>query len=240
MQMSAHLQDFSNLSAAILVGGLGTRLRAVVADRQKVLAEVNSRPFLTYILDQLASFGIQNVVLCTGYHAEQVNEIIGNAYKSLRIEYSVENIPLGTAGAIRQALPLLKSDPFLVLNGDSFCEFSLASLWDLHQKSQAKATLLLHKAEDTSRYGQVEIDSKGQVQLFVEKKESGGCGWINAGVYLISRSLIQRIEPGKNISIEKDIFPNWIGQGLFGFQGQGRFLDIGTPESYALADQFFR
>jgi D-glycero-alpha-D-manno-heptose 1-phosphate guanylyltransferase len=240
MQMSVHLQDFSNLSAAILVGGFGTRLRAVVADRQKVLAEVNNRPFLSYILDQLASSGIQNVVLCTGYHAEQVKEIIGNTYKSLQIDYSVEDIPLGTAGAIRQALPILKSDPFLVLNGDSFCEFSLASLWDFHQESHARATLLLQEVEDTSRYGRVEVDSNGEVKQFIEKNERGGRGWINAGVYLLNQSLIQRIEPGKNISIEKDIFPNWIGQGLFGFQGQGRFLDIGTPESYALADQFFR
>src|SRR5437899_2628493 len=111
----------NSLSAAILVGGLGTRLRGIVADRPKVLAEVRGRPFLAYLLDQLVASGFQDVVLCTGYRSEQVKEVFGDGYGPLRIVYSEETVPLGTAGALRLALPLLQSETILVMNGDSFC-----------------------------------------------------------------------------------------------------------------------
>src|SRR2546426_1458133 len=123
--MSERLEQ---LTAAILVGGLGTRLRAVVADRQKVLAPVAGRPFLEQLLDQLTAAGLKRVVLCTGHKAEQVEQTIGREYRGMSIGYSREPEPLGTAGAFRQALSLLDTDPVLACNGDSFCEVDLLAL----------------------------------------------------------------------------------------------------------------
>src|SRR5882724_6146944 len=118
-------ESLEHIPAAILVGGLGTRLRTAVPDRQKVVAPVGGRPFVFRLLDQLADAGLQRVVLCTGYKAEQVAELVGTAYRGLSISYSTEPMSLGTAGALRQTLPLLDSDTVLAMNGDSFCEINL-------------------------------------------------------------------------------------------------------------------
>src|SRR5687768_5619957 len=117
--------NLSHLTAVILAGGLGTRLRSVISDRPKVLARVLDRPFLTYLLDQLAAAGLNYVILCTGYLGEQVKAEFGTSYSSLRLAYSQEMVPLGTAGALQLALSLIPSETVLVLNGDSFCEVDL-------------------------------------------------------------------------------------------------------------------
>src|SRR5689334_3321740 len=119
------MHDFQSHTAAILVGGLGTRLRSLIADRPKPLAEVHGRPFLIYLLDQLAAAGLHEIVLCSGYRAEQIEAALGDHYKALNLHYSQETELLGTAGALRLALPLLKSNTVVVLNGDSMCECDL-------------------------------------------------------------------------------------------------------------------
>ena len=117
----------ANTTAVILAGGLGTRLRDAVANRPKVLAKVGPRPFLSYLLNQLAAAGIRHVVLCTGYMGQMVREAFGSKYRTMTLEYSLEPAPIGTAGALRLALPLLRSDPVLVMNGDSYCEADLGA-----------------------------------------------------------------------------------------------------------------
>ncbi|HXG51077.1 MAG TPA: HAD-IIIA family hydrolase [candidate division Zixibacteria bacterium] len=232
------VSGLADVTGVILAGGLGTRLRSIVADRPKVLAEVCGRPFLAYLLDRLSGAGLRNIVISTGYLGEQIERAFGNCYRNLRLVYSREARPLGTGGALRLALPLLDSDPVLVLNGDSCCDADLHSFWRSHVARQARATLLLVRAEDMGRYGSVECGDDGQVTAFREKGR-GGEGWISAGVYLIDRSLIEEISAGETVSLETDVFPGWIGCGLFAYRGSGRFIDIGTPESFAAAERFF-
>jgi len=227
------------VAAAILAGGLGIRFRQVLGDRPKVLAEVRGRPFLQYLLDQLASCGIRSVVLCTGHLGDQIESYFGDSYGSLRLTYSRETSPLGTAGALRLALPHFQSDSVLVLNGDSYCKSDLHSFWSWHCEQTAVATLLLVERPDTKRYGRVQIDEKGHILTFEEKHNREGGGWINAGIYLFSHRFLRSIPESSPVSLEREILPLWIGKGLHGYKTDGEFIDIGTPGSYWLAEKFF-
>lgn len=226
--------------AAILAGGLGTRLKNVVSDRPKALACVAGRPFLAHQFEQLASAGVRRVVLCTGHRAEQVSSAFGDRYGELRLDYSHERTPLGTGGALRLALPLLASDNVLVLNGDSYCEADLLAFARWHFTRQAGASMLLTHVDDMSRFGRVTFDPEGAIVGFEEKGAHHGAGWINAGVYLIRRSWLYDVAGDRPVSLEREVFPSWIGRGFCGYASEGRFIDIGTPESYAAADEVLR
>ncbi|MGK7903148.1 MAG: nucleotidyltransferase family protein [Hormoscilla sp.] len=233
------VQELADTQAAILAGGMGTRLRSVVADRPKVLAKVGDRPFLAYLLDRLAAAGIAEVVLCIGYLGTQVQTTFGDTYKNLNLVYSQESSPLGTAGALRLALPLLKSESVLVMNGDSFCDVSFQEFWARHCIKKAEVTLALTKVPDTRRYGRVQVDTDGKVLSFEEKGNSSGAGWINAGIYLLQRQQLSEIPSTGSVSLEREMLPTWIRTGVYSYQANGRFIDIGTPESYAQAEEFF-
>ncbi len=226
-----------HVTAAILAGGQGTRLRAVVADRQKVVAPVAGRPFLYRLLDQLADAGVRRIIICTGYQSGQVSDAFGETYRDIELRYSAEAEPLGTAGALRQALPLLDSDPILALNGDSFCETELPSLLAAHQ---SQATIVVREVPDTTQSGRVEFDTTGAVTSFIEKGQTTGSGWISAGVYLLNLEVLASVPVGRAVSIEREVFPVLVGRGLRVFRTDGRFLDIGTPESYANAQRYFK
>ncbi len=228
------------IDALILAGGLGTRLRSIMPDRPKVLAPVGERLFLSYILEQLIESGIQHAVLCTGYLGDRVQVSFGDHYGSMSLAYSRESMPLGTAGAIRFAESLLESNPVLVMNGDSYCQADLDKFCQWHIEKHSKATLLLAHVLDTKRYGQVKTDQNGALVRFVEKDGGHGPGWINAGVYLLDRDLVAAIPSGRAVSLEKEIFPDWIGRNIYGYQSEGRFLDIGIPEDYERAESFFQ
>lgn len=228
------------ITAVILAGGLGTRLRSEIADRPKALATVAGQPFLEHIFDQLSSFGISQIVLCTGYMAEQIESLYGTTYKGLSLSYSRETVLLGTGGAVRFALPLIATPLALILNGDSFCEFDLHALENFHQQHRAQASMVLTHVDDCSRFGSVVTQEDGRVTSFIEKSAAGGPGCINAGVYLVNRDLLTQIPPGRILSLEKDIFPNWIGHGFFGFRcDTSLFIDIGTPQSFRCAQSLF-
>lgn len=232
------VRNLSEITAVILAGGLGTRLRSKVSDRPKVLAEVQGRPFITYLLDQLWRSGIKKTILCIGYLGDQVRSVLGETYgKGISLAYSQEKEPFGTAGAIRLAFPLFDSNPLLVMNGDSFCKTSLEAFWAWHLDRKAKATILLTEMSDTQHYGQVDLDSNGRVIHFSEKDPLKGPGWINAGLYLIDQNLLNTIPPNRPVSLEEEMLPSWIGQGLYGFQSKGFFIDIGRPETYTLAER---
>ena len=230
---------FSDGTAVILAGGLGTRLRSVIADRQKVVVEINGRPFLTYLLDQLVDSEVQRAVLCTGYFGEQVQEVLGNSYQGLVLDYSQETAPMGTGGALRLALPLIRSSQVLVMNGDSFCDIDLIEFRNFHERAKAIGSLVLVHVPNTERFGRVEVNSKSRLISFLEKGRTTGSGWINAGIYLLKTELIPEIDLDKPTSLELTMFPQWINRGLMGYQSAGRFLDIGTPQSYAAAADFF-
>jgi len=240
----------SDVTGAILAGGLGTRLRSVVSDRPKVLASVRGKPFLAYLLDQLLAAGVGRVVLLTGYRGEQIEAEFGARYRGLSLAYSQESAPLGTAGALRFAADHLfpaatagttsAVDGVLVLNGDSYCDTDFAKFRAFHERERADASLVLAQVSDTSRFGKVETTASHRLQRFVEKQEAGGAGWINAGIYLLNRDLIEQIPAGRAVSIEREMFPQWLQDGcLLGFRSEGAFLDIGTPETYRAAEEFF-
>jgi len=228
-----------DITALILAGGLGTRLQSALPDCPKVLAPVAGRPFLSYLMDQLISTGFRHVILCTGYKGEQIRETFGDQYKELNIQYSQESEPLGTGGALRFVLSLIDADSALVTNGDSYVNCNLSDYLDWHFKNNFQASLLLTYVLDTSRYGRVEIGEDDRISKFDEKGASHGPGWINAGVYIFNRGLLESIPPGKPFSLEREFFPSLISRGLYGFRSEGAFIDIGMPESYALAEEFF-
>lgn len=231
---------WNDVTCVILAGGVGSRLRSVVSDRPKGLAEVNGRPFLAFLLDQLVAAGARRAVFSTGYLAPQIEEAFGDRHRGMGIGYSHETVPLGTGGGLRLAAETATSPTLLVLNGDSYCEVDLtAFLTDAvhHDRSPA---LVLSRQADTSRFGRVDHGSDGRITSFREKGESPGAGWINAGIYALPRGLVMAIPAGRPVSLEREVFPAWIGQGLRAFPSEGRFLDIGTPESYREASAFFR
>ena len=233
------LPSLASVTAAILVGGLGTRLRERVPDQPKALVEIAGRPFLSYQLDRLTAAGITTVVLCTGHRGEQIQQTFGSVYRDMQLRYSHEPTPLGTAGALRYALPLLTAEVVFAMNGDVFWEVDLEAFWRWHDRRGAEASIVLTRMPDTSRYGRVRVDRAGRVQGF-EEKSAGGPAWVNAGIYLLGRRVIARIPEGRPVSIEREVFPRLAGRGLCGYRSRGRFLDIGTPESYRMADAFIR
>lgn len=231
--------DLARIPVAILAGGLGTRLRPSIGDHAKVVAAVGGRPFLAHLLDQVAAAGFRDIVLCTGYRAEEV-EALGASHGPLRLRYSREAEPLGTGGALRLALPQLDGDDVLVLNGDSFCEVDLPAAWAWHRARGSEATLVAVEVADASRYGRVEIDASDRVVRFTEKQEDGRPGWINAGIYLLATRRIAALPSGRALSLERDALPEWAGGALYGYRVRGRFIDIGTPGAYSAASLFFR
>lgn len=226
-------------TAVILVGGAGTRLRSVVKNVPKPLAPVNGRPFLEYVLDQLSDHGIEKVVLCTGYMAPLVRETLGDSYRDLSLEYSIEQEALGTAGALTNASRLLGTERVLIMNGDSYCDIDLAAFDGFHTDTNARISIALTTVEDAGRYGAVSVDENNVITAFREKDPSTGPGWINSGIYILGEHVMDSLPSTTPLSLERDVFPGMIGNGLAGWCGGGRFIDIGIPEDYARAPEFF-
>ena len=225
--------------ALILVGGLGTRLRESLPRLPKVLAPVNGRPFLRYLLDQLEHAGVREVILCTGYRADQLQAEFERSPTTLTLKFSHEPHPLGTGGAVRQALDLIDADTFLILNGDTYLDAPLQPFLDWHRAQGFLGSLLLTHVADTARFGTVYTDTAGRIQAFREKEGQAVPGWINAGIYLLSRRLLEPLVSGQPYSLEKDLFPLWLKEGLGGYPVRASFLDIGTPETLLQASAFF-
>ena len=226
------------LAAVVLAGGMGTRLRSVVADLPKVLAPVAGRPFLTYLLDQIADAGIQRVVLSTGHMAEQFDSVIGDRYRDIEIVYAQEGQPLGTGGAIRFACGFADADQLLVMNGDSYCDADLSSYIDWHVDGANDVSLMLAKVNDSSRYGTVEIDAGGRITAFIEKRPESTPGYINAGLYLFRRAMLEQFPSGPS-SIERDVFPIWLRErSMMGWVTEAEFIDIGIPSDYERSHEF--
>jgi NDP-sugar pyrophosphorylase family protein len=232
--------SLDGVTAAILAGGLGTRLRSVIADRSKVLAPVAGAPFLSHLLKQLGRAGVHEAVLLLGYGASQVRAEFGDCQFGVNLSYSVETELLGTGGAVRLALPILRGKTLLVMNGDSYCNLDVNAFADYHLGHGGRVSLTLTWVEDASRFGRVALGPGGRITRFEEKRPLTAPGWINAGIYLIDRDLFEAVSPEAHISLERDLLPGWVSNhDVFGFRG-GEFIDIGVPESYAQAGAFFR
>jgi D-glycero-alpha-D-manno-heptose 1-phosphate guanylyltransferase len=230
--------DKKNIPAVLLVGGMGTRLRSVVPNAPKPLATVGDKSFLELLVKQLRSQGIHKLVFCTGYLADQIETYFGDGHKwDVEIQYSKELQPLGTAGAVKLAQPHLKNAvEFLVMNGDSFMEVDLDQLLQSHRERKAIASMAVRQVENAGRYGTVRLEGKNRVTGFIEKTGSDAPGVVNAGVYIFNQEIFQHIFDGPS-SLEKDVFPKLLGRGVYALEQQGVFIDIGTPEDYARAQE---
>jgi len=224
------------MKAVLLVGGLGTRLRSTVPELPKPLASVGDRPFLELLVRQLERQRIRDLVMCTGYLAEQIEEVFGNGRDfGTVIEYSKETVPLGTAGALKVAQRYVQDDPeFLVLNGDSFLEIDFNEFVDSHRKHGSVATMAVVPVKNASRYGTVQVQADGKVIRFAEKTGRDAPGIINAGVYVFGRTVFAHVPEGP-ASLEREVFPHLMEQGVYAAQQRGMFIDIGTPDDYARA-----
>ena len=216
--------------AFVLCGGPGTRLRPVLADRPKSMALISGTPFLQLLLDRLRSQGVGDVILGTGYMAEKIERYFGCGNKfAVRIRYSREHEPLGTGGALKLAEPLI-SDPVLVLNGDSYVEWSLVPMLELFTAKDAVLVVVVQAVADVTRYGSVALDHDGRITQFLEKGIRAGPGLINAGVYLVQKQIVRDLPAGGAISLESDVFPRLLDRGVYGLVCTGLFIDIGIPD----------
>jgi len=230
------------IDAVILAGGKGTRLRSIIPDLPKPLALINGKPFLDVLLAQLESFACVNrVVMAVGYKSDMIiNRYTDNPAYDFNILFSMEKDLLGTGGAIKQAISLTRSDDILVLNGDSYVEVNIGDFMAAHKRTNAFATIALKEAEDANRFGRVEIDEQKRVLLFKEKVKNKAPSFINAGMYLMKRDIFNDVEEGRVLSLEREILPQLVVSGVYGYVASGKFIDIGIPETYKIADKYLR
>lgn len=229
----------SGVDVAVLAGGLGTRIRAVLGDVPKVLAPVGGRPFLDHLLDWLRGQGARRVVLCLGHLADRVvAHLEANPPEGIEVVTAVEPEPLGTAGALRLARPLLRSDPVLAMNGDTFLEADLPAFVAGHVGEGADVSLLCVEVPSVARYGGVELDGRGRVARFVEKDPAAERpGLVSGGIYLFSAAALDRLAAGAGPSLERDFLEALAPGTIRAEVARGRFVDIGTPPSLRAAER---
>lgn len=225
------------MQAVILVGGEGTRLRPLTSTVPKPVVPLVDRPFISYMLEWLRRHGIDDVIMSCGFLASGVRNVLGDgsAY-GIKLRFVEEPDPRGTAGALKFAESML-DERFLMLNGDVLTDIDLSSQIAQHERTGATATLALVPVEDPSAYGLVHLHEDNSVRDFLEKPSSDAIdtNLISAGAYVLERSILELIEPDRNVSIEREVWPRLIGDGLYGFASDSYWLDIGTPERYLQA-----
>lgn len=226
--MSTELKD---IDVVILCGGLGTRLRSAVSDRPKALAKINDKTFLDVLIDDLLKHGFRNIILCVGFLKEQIIEHF-NYEKDYNILFSEEDTPLGTGGALKNARLLIKSDTFMVMNGDSICKLDFKELFDIHINKNAILSMVLTRSQDGNDYGNVVLDDSQNIISFKEKVDNKGECLINAGVYMMQKEIFSYVPDEANFSLEYDLFPKLITSECYGYIIENELLDIGTPERY--------
>lgn len=225
--------------AIVLAGGMGTRLRTVVSDVPKPMAPVNGRPFLAYVLDDLVTQGIERVILAVGYKREVIVEYFGIEYRGMELLYSVEEEPLGTGGAIKQAFDLVVGETAFVLNGDTYFNVSLSELDTFHEARSADMTLALKPMKDFDRYGTVIIDESEKILGFEEKQHRTE-GLINGGVYLFGKNIWVGPELAEKFSFETEILEGLYATRTFcGMVSDTYFIDIGIPTDYERSQHDF-
>jgi len=224
------------MKAVILVGGEATRLRPLTCNTPKIMVPVLNRPFLEHLVGYLKAHNIIDIVLAVGKAPEQIQDYFGDGNKlGVRITYSIENFPMGTAGAVKNAERFL-DDSFIVFNGDVFTDIDLSVMMRLHHKNRATASLALTPVDDPTIYGVVETDSQGRVKRFMEKpsRDKVTTNMINAGIYILEPDILTYITPDAFSMFEHDVFPPLLerGQAIYGYPFQDYWIDIGTPDKY--------
>ncbi len=229
-----------NLDAVILCGGLGKRLRSVIGDRPKPMAEIAGRPFLDILIGYAMTFGFRHFILCAGYKGSIIKEYYQRK-KNSRVEIIVsqEKRELGTAGALKKAQRLIRSSPFLVMNGDSLCRLDLLEFIRFYTEKKASFSMGLARSGSKSGndYGNVSIDSSDRIISFCEKAETKRNDLINSGIYLLSIDIFSMIPSGKKLSLEREVFPKIVKDRFYGYVTEEELIDIGTPDRYLAAQQ---
>ncbi len=220
------------MQALILAGGRGTRMRPLTDKIPKVLLPVGGRPFLFYLINFLKTQGVKEFILAVGYKAQKIKDYFGNGEKfGVKIVYSEEKKPLGTGGALKNAEKFIKHRDIFVLNGDIFIDVNIKKMTEFHKRMKLPITIGVCWVNDISRYGRVAINKKNVIMKFEEKEYIKEEGFINGGIYLINKKIIKDLPSNRNISLEKELFPQLIGQ-MAAFKIKGYFIDIGIPQDY--------
>jgi len=226
------------ITAIILAGGLGTRLRKAVPNLPKPMAPILDRPFLEYQMDYWIKQGVNHFVLSVGYMKEVVINHFGKSYNGTSIEYTVEEFPLGTGGGMLLAAQGMTS-PFLVLNGDTFIEVDLSELFKFHDKHNSEWTFSLFRKNQSNRYMGMDVNDNGEIVTLKSEIGEIGC-LVNGGVYLINPSVIDKLnyQGDKKVSLEDELLVDFMSSGgsLYGMECSGKFIDIGIPEDYRRAE----
>lgn len=223
------------MTAVVLAGGLGTRLRSVVKDIPKCMAPINGIPFLSFILRKLSLNGFKSVILAVGYLKDVIINTYGSTFENMKIQYSIEENPLGTGGAIFKAVNLVNDDYFFVLNGDTFFDLDFKLMF----KHKSNFLLASKKIEDVSRYGSLTVENN-TIKSFGEKGNIGS-GYINGGVYLINKNYLKSFSFPIKFSFEMDFLEIYVKLGEFHqFTSEGFFIDIGIPSDFKLAQNLLK
>ena len=226
--------------AIILCGGEGLRLRPVTGDAPKSMATVAGRPFLDLLFRQLRRYGYERAILAVGYKKDLISSALGAQACDLRLAYATEEAPLGTGGAMRNASHFLETEAALVMNGDSYTDVDIAVFVEAHRQSGADLSVVIVPVDGRNDVGSVLVDETWRITQFLEKKtQVAATSYINAGIYIVSKALLNDIPSGRQISLEKELFPRWLGSGRYlqAFLHKGNCVDIGTPERYEIAQQ---
>lgn len=241
------------MKGIIIAGGAGTRLRPLTYTRPKPLIPVVNRPFLEYQVALLKRHGIEEIIFCTNYMADKIAAHFGDGSAfGVTMRYAIEETPLGTAGAIRNAQNIAGRDTVVVLNGDVLTDFDISSIIRFHQDKNALVTLTLKEVPSPSPYGVIITDEDGRVLEFREPSEADkkkiagnpniqhtGVDYINAGIYVMEPEALDAIPTGRPVSVEREIYPRFLEEGrpIYGVAREGYWLDIGRPEQYRQATE---
>ncbi|MCX6355917.1 MAG: nucleotidyltransferase family protein [Candidatus Aureabacteria bacterium] len=230
---------FHTHDAIILAGGKGERLAAYLRGLPKPMVPVLGKPLLEWMIIRLRSAGFVNIILSVGYRREVITDYFKDGARwGARIRYVREDTPLGTGGALREALLKVETEHTLVMNGDSLCMCDIAAFYRFHLLHGGLATLCCVWSNDPSRFGTVGIEEDGRIREFREKRETAGGAYINAGIYWMQTSFGGRIVGGAPLSLEDQIFPSCPPGTLYAYREKADFLDVGTSESLKQAPDF--
>lgn len=227
------------MEAILLAGGLGNRLHKITGDLYpKSLAKVDGKPFIHYLVNYLKSMGVNRFIFAVSHHAQMIIESIQGAFPDLDVSFSTEDRPLGTGGAIKQALELVHAQQALVLNADSFMEFSVADFIEFSKQHNSSLSIICAQVPDVSRFGAADISDNGVLNKLFEKGQQGA-GHINSGVYLIDKNHPQLNAFSGKFSFESKLLSNQHVR-VFAMKNQGVFFDIGTPDDFLRAQMLLK
>jgi mannose-1-phosphate guanylyltransferase len=229
----------SAADAIVLCGGAGTRLRNVTGEAPKSLANICGRPFLDILISQLRRYGFQHVILAVGYQRDLICSHFDIQTPEVFLEYSIESTPLGTGGALRNAIEFIESNYALIMNGDSYTDADLTAFATDFREATADISVLVVPADGRVDCGLVSVNSDGRVLGFKEKQSATGKQFVNAGIYMVTKSILYDITPNLLVSLEEELFPRWLAQGrkIRAYIHAGKCIDIGTPERYLSAQE---